>query len=72
MTPLTALTAIRLRDPDRFPDIGTRTGVVLRVDGGVVVRWRGIEGETTLRAEDLEMVEKLWVAVERPKVEKPD
>jgi hypothetical protein len=54
---LTPLTTIRLRDPDRFPDIGTRTGTVLRIDTGVVVRWRGIEGETTLRAEDLERVE---------------
>ncbi len=53
---LTPLSSVRLRDPDHWPDIGTRTGVVLRVDGGVVVRWRGIEGETTLRAEELEMV----------------
>ncbi len=57
---LTPRTTIRLRDPDRWPDIGTRTGVVLRVDAGVVVRWRGIKGETTLRMEDLEMVEKLF------------
>ncbi len=57
VTALAPLTTIRLRDPDRWPDIGTRTGIVLRVDGGVVVKWRGIEGETTLRAEELEMVE---------------
>lgn len=50
---LAALSRVRLRDPDQFPDIGTRDGVVLRVDAGVVVRWRGIQGETTLMADDL-------------------
>jgi hypothetical protein len=55
---LTALSKVHLRDPDRFPDIGTRHGTVLRVDAGVVVKWRGLEGETTLLAEELEMVER--------------
>jgi hypothetical protein len=58
MTALAPQTTIRLRDPDQFPDVGTRHGTVLRVDAGVVVRWRGMQGETTLRADDLEMVER--------------
>lgn len=38
----------------RWPDIGTRIGVVLRVDQTPIVKWRGRDGETSVPAEDLE------------------
>lgn len=57
--PLTALSRVRLTPEARanFPDIGARDGVVLRMDGYVVVQWRGSEAESRIRPDDLEPVE---------------
>lgn len=41
----------------RFPDIGTREGVVLRVDGWPVVKWRGLEMECRIEPSDLVQAE---------------
>lgn len=55
---ITALSRVRLTPSAtaRFPDLAGRDGVVLRVDGGVVVRWRGVDGETTVMVGDLEVI----------------
>jgi len=39
----------------RFPDLGTRTGVLMRRSGEwVVVRWDGMDGETWFPGADIE------------------
>lgn len=55
---MTAGTRVRLTEAAQadFSDIGDRDGVVLRVDLTPVVRWRGIFGETSLKAELLEVI----------------
>lgn len=40
----------------RYGDIGTRTGTVLRVDGWPVVQWAGMDAESWVPKEDLEIV----------------
>lgn len=41
----------------RFPDIGTRTGVVRWVENFAVVEWQRIDGDIRVPAADLEPVE---------------
>lgn len=54
-----ALTRVRLTPSaqSRFPDIGTGGGVVLRIDGWVVVQWRGSDRESRVPEGDLEVAE---------------
>lgn len=37
-----------------FPDIGDRTGLLLRVEGWAVTTWRGLDAETRIPLEHLE------------------
>jgi hypothetical protein len=42
----------------RFPDIGTRAGTVLAVDGWLLVAFDKLDWQTRLPASDLERIEK--------------
>lgn len=55
---LATLMRVRLTEGGRarFPDIGARDGVVLRMDGWPVIRFRGMECETRLPPEMLEVI----------------
>jgi hypothetical protein len=40
----------------RFPDIGTRAGTVMAVDGWIIVQWDKQDWQTRLPATDLERI----------------
>lgn len=60
--PLRAMDRVRLNAEAQrdFPDIGTRDGVVLRVETAEPkwprIRWRGREGESSVPPEKLERI----------------
>jgi hypothetical protein len=57
MTQITPDTRVRLKHPEKWRDIGTRHGTVIRIDGWTVVAFDRIPGEVRIDADELEVVE---------------